>query len=159
MTDIVRQLQAARQNLLDLTMRNRLLNFRPTKLKTIQLIDAMPAEIYDSLVLREKAMEFLPRPVMPEDEDTGSEDTKAQELFVGLEENSVHPTQENASAPQQSPSPEAAGADPYEDRFLRTALASDELQRRLFYVYQQARSVLEEQGQTILYSAVVFCHF
>jgi hypothetical protein len=39
MTDIMRQLRAARQNLLDLTMRNRLLNFRPTKLKTIQLID------------------------------------------------------------------------------------------------------------------------
>jgi len=42
MTDIAKQLQAARQNLLDLTMRNRLLNFRPTKLKTIQLIDAIP---------------------------------------------------------------------------------------------------------------------
>jgi hypothetical protein len=39
MTDIVKQLQVVRQNLLDLTMRNRLLNFRPTKLKTIQLID------------------------------------------------------------------------------------------------------------------------
>src|SRR5215468_3646642 len=38
MADILRQLQAARQNLLDLTMRNRLLNFRPTKLKTIQLM-------------------------------------------------------------------------------------------------------------------------
>ena len=105
MTDIVRQLQAARQNLLDLTMRNRLLNFRPTKLKTIQLIDAMPAEIYNSLVLREKAMEFLPRPVMLEDEDTDDEDTKAQDLFAGLEENSAHSDQANASAPQQLPSP------------------------------------------------------
>ena len=156
MTDIVRQLQAARQNLLDLTMRNRLLNFRPTKLKTIQLIDAMPAEIYNSLVLREKAMEFLPRPVMLEDEDTDDEDTKAQDLFAGLEENSAHSDQANASAPQQLPSPEAVGAESHEDRFLQTALASDELQKRLFCVYQQARSVFEEQGQTILYLAIGF---
>jgi hypothetical protein len=121
-----------------------------------RLIDAMPAEIYDSLVLREKAMEFLPRPVMLEDEDASAEDTKAQNLFAGLEENSAHSDQENASAPQQLPSTEAAGAEPHEDRFLRTALASDELQKRLFCVYQQARSVLEEQGQTILYLAIGF---
>src|SRR5262249_21503595 len=156
MADILRQLQAARQNLLDLTMRNRLLNFRPTKLKTIQLINAMPPEIYDSLVLHEKAMEFLPRPVMPADKDPSAEDTKDQAFFAGLEASPAHLTQENAPAPQLSPSPEVAGAEPHEDRFLRTALASDELQRRLFYVYQQARSVLEEQGQTILYLAIGF---
>src|SRR5262245_23407045 len=126
MADIVRQLQAARQNLLDLTMRNRLLNFRPTKLKTIQLIDTMPAEIYNSLVLREKAMEFLPRPGMLEDEDTDAEDTKAQDLFAGLEENSAHSDQANAPAPQQLPSPEAVDAEPHEDRFVRTALARSE---------------------------------
>src|SRR5215467_12820264 len=155
MADILRQLQAARQNLLDLTMRNRLLNFRPTKLKTIQLINAMPPEIYDSLVLHEKVMEFLPRPVMPADKVPSAEDTKDQAFFAGLEASPAHLTQENAPAPQLSPSPEVAG-EPHEDRFLRTALASDELQRRLFYVYQQARSVLEEQGQTILYLAIGF---
>jgi len=34
MTQVSRQLEAARQKLLDLTMRNRLLNFRPTKART-----------------------------------------------------------------------------------------------------------------------------
>jgi len=54
------QLQLARQNLLDLTMRNRLLNFKTTNAKTIKVIDGVPAEIYDILVLQEKKMEFSP---------------------------------------------------------------------------------------------------
>ena len=58
-TDIETQLESARQNLLDLTMRNKLLNFRPSKLRTIRIIDEIPAEIYDILVIQEKSMEFL----------------------------------------------------------------------------------------------------
>ena len=154
MTDIVKQLQAARQNLLDLTMRNRLLNFRPTKLKTIQLIDAIPRDIYDSLVLREKAVEFLAKPATLE--GNGTETTEDQDLFAGLEENPTNSKAEDASSLQQSSPLEVEGATPREDRFLRTALVSDELQKRLFYIYQQARSVLEEQGHTILYLALHF---
>lgn len=58
--DIEKQLQAARQNLLDLTMRNRLLNFKPTNAKTIKVSEGVPSEIYDILVLQEKKMEFSP---------------------------------------------------------------------------------------------------
>lgn len=55
---IEKQLHEARQNLLDLTMRNRLLNFKTTNAKTIKVIDCVPADIYDILVLQEKKMEF-----------------------------------------------------------------------------------------------------
>jgi hypothetical protein len=63
MQDIERQLQAARQRLLDLTMRNRLLNFRPTKRKTIQGIDEIPREVFDILALQERVMEFRAKPM------------------------------------------------------------------------------------------------
>jgi hypothetical protein len=59
MNEIEKQFQAARQNLLDLTMRNQLLNFRPTKARTIRVLDEVPKEIYDLLVINEKTVEFL----------------------------------------------------------------------------------------------------
>ena len=45
MTEVEQQLEAARQQLLDLTLRNRLLNFRRTKRSTIVVIDEDPKEI------------------------------------------------------------------------------------------------------------------
>ncbi|MGH7890291.1 MAG: DUF4011 domain-containing protein, partial [Thermodesulfobacteriota bacterium] len=53
MNNVEKQLEEARRNLLDLTPRNRLLNFRPTKARTLRIIDEIPREIYDILVLRE----------------------------------------------------------------------------------------------------------
>ena len=42
-------------------MRNRLLNYRPSKVKTIQIVDEVPREVYDRLVVNSRTMEFLPR--------------------------------------------------------------------------------------------------
>lgn len=106
------QLHAARQRLLDLTMRNRLLNYRATKRKTIALLHITPDEVYQSLVLRERALPFA------------------------------------ASA---SVAPEAASVPP-----LPTALAPEELDRRLLYMAQHASTVFEEQGYTVLYLALGF---
>ncbi len=117
--DIGKQLQAARQNLLDLTMRNRLLNFKPTNAKTIKVIDGIPGDIYDVLVFQEKKMEFSPI---------------------------------NKRKISQSNSGEA---DP-NNRFLQTSLETDDLKKYLFKINYQARSVLEEQGYTILYLALGF---
>ena len=59
-TIVERQLEAARESLLELNMRNRLLNFRPTKARTIWIIDEVPAEVYERLVLNERFIELLP---------------------------------------------------------------------------------------------------
>lgn len=58
MEKIEKQLEAARQQLLDLTMRNRLLNYRPSKINSLKVVDEIAAEIYDILVIRENIMEF-----------------------------------------------------------------------------------------------------
>ena len=55
------QLDAARNRLLDLTLRNRLLNFRPTRRTTIQIVDEIPAEIWKLLVALRRAFSFLAR--------------------------------------------------------------------------------------------------
>jgi hypothetical protein len=61
--DIYRQIDVLRQSLLDLTMRNQLLNFRPRTM-TVEVKDAELAEIYDRLVLKKtkrKLLQFIPR--------------------------------------------------------------------------------------------------
>ena len=62
------ELAAARQRLLDLTMRNPLLNYRERKTRSIRVVDERPRELYERLVLREKDMVFAPRPVQTDAE-------------------------------------------------------------------------------------------
>ena len=61
MNEIERQLEAARQNLLDLTRRNRLLNFRSTKSRTIEIIGPITPEIGKALVSEESYFSFSAR--------------------------------------------------------------------------------------------------
>ena len=51
---------ALRKNLLDLTMRNKLLNFKP-RARSIRVVDEIPTEIYQLMVLDDKKMQFMPR--------------------------------------------------------------------------------------------------
>ena len=52
-----KQLEASRERLLDLTLRNRLLNFRPLS-RSIKLPNHIPSELFESLVLKEEELTF-----------------------------------------------------------------------------------------------------
>ena len=58
MVDVVKELEALRQNLLDLSLRNNLLNYRPSRKRTISISGRNPEEIYNLFVLQEKLMKF-----------------------------------------------------------------------------------------------------
>lgn len=130
--NIAAQLQAAREKLLDLTGRNRLLNFRPSKRRSIQVTDEIPKEVFDILVLSERTMQFKPT-------------EKAASDF-----------EEDASARMPWSDDDTEPAEHHTDRHLQTELPRDELQKRLYYIHQQARSVFEEQGYSVLYLALGF---
>src|SRR3712207_697388 len=49
---------AWKRKLLDLSKRNRALNFRPAKVSTVAVIDERPAEVFRQIVLLERAMRF-----------------------------------------------------------------------------------------------------
>ncbi len=134
MSDIQKQLEEARQRLLDLTGRNRFLNYRPTKRRTIKVIDENPREVFDILVMKERVMQFKP-----------SEKPKEEmpSLFEDEEETAPLPWLQEAEPAQH-----------HTDRILQTELAKEELQKRLYYIHQQARSVLEEQGHSVLHLAL-----
>ncbi len=148
------ELARARQQLLDLSMRNRLLNFRPTMARTVRVVDEIPAEIYDILVVREKSMEFLPNP-----EPTQSEFVYGRAPKIGLNDlGGTHEglTKEEASILWKMPRSGTQVAGRHIDRFLQTSLDSESLQRRLFYIYQDAISIVEEVGYSTLFLAMSF---
>ncbi|MFC1944556.1 DUF4011 domain-containing protein [Chloroflexota bacterium] len=154
MTNIEEQLHAARQNLLDLTMSNRLLNFRPTAVRTVRVVDEITRELYDILVLKERAMEFLPRPEASESGRTIYDDEQGR--FMGLEEEVSGLTQEETSILWKLPPPDTKVATRHVDRFLQTSLESEALQKRLFYISHESNSILEELGYSTLYLAMGF---
>jgi len=122
--EIKRELHKARQRLLDLTLRNRLLNFKSMERRTIKVINEIPNEVFDILVLQERVMQFRP-----------SEKPAEGRMSLFDEDTAVLPWWEDTESEEH-----------HTDRFLQTELAKEDLQRRLYYTHQQARSVFEEQG-------------
>ncbi len=138
---IEKQLQTARERLLDLTLRNRLLNFRLSKRRTIQVVDEIPKEVFDILVLKERMMQF--KPSEQPQEDSVEENVSLSEA-ADVDSELLPWLQETVTAYHHT------------DKLLQTNLGSAELQERLHYIYHQARSVFEEQGYSVLYLALGF---
>ncbi|WP_026462143.1 DUF3320 domain-containing protein [Adhaeribacter aquaticus] len=121
---IAAKLEAARRELLDLSLRNPLLNYRPLKSRGIEVVNEIPAEIFRILVKEGKPMSFLPI-----DSKTALDLIEQAE---GKEDNFV-------LTPAQT------------DNKLQTKETIVKLQARLLDTYHSARLYVEEQGVSILY--------
>lgn len=60
MDTVQQQLEEARQSLLDMSMRNKLLNFQEYKRSTARVVDEVPSEVYRRLVVDGHTMYFQP---------------------------------------------------------------------------------------------------
>jgi hypothetical protein len=179
MIRIEEQLQAIRQNLLDLTLRNRLLHFRPTKARTLEIKNKDISKLYHSLILREQAIEFSasspklqevntppPAPLLPLKEvkptPVPSKTHKIQyfDSLTDLLSSTYEREEEEVDLPSLELEEEEysiLGEEPEENAcFLETSLEEESLQKHLSLMNQQARSFVEEQGYTILYLALGF---
>ena len=125
MDSVQTRLDTARTELLDLGLRNPLINYKLLKARGIEVIDESPPDIYQILVQSGKAMSFLPKRESEEDKVLLFEDDEA----------------ENDSSR-------------YTDNKLQTSHSSTELQKRLLNTYYTARTAIEEQGVTTLYLAL-----
>src|SRR5258706_12141626 len=145
-------IEAWQRKLLDLSKRNRAVNYKPTRVSTIQIVDERPAEVFRHLVVQEKSMAFSAirdvRPEIARDEET--------QLRLGAGVSSVE------DYPEDEP-PELREADPYvpyevasldrrhTDDELQTALGPEQLDRALRRLDQVARTSIEEQGVNTLF--------
>ena len=130
----VARLERWRRKLLDLSLRNRLINFRDTK-KTIPLFCPNLHALEDALAERE-SFRILPRPA-----DFGEADPRSRE---------AHRRRTGDEALEELLEEELA------QRRLRANLTSDELERRLVEIYRAARLGMEEGGASALYLAIGF---
>ncbi len=129
-------LESARKELLDLGLRNPLLNYRLLRNRGLEVVDEVPAEVYRQLAAEGKAMSFLP---IPEQgiTDQGSTEVIVETLGQPSEEETV-----NGVAVRHT------------DSRLQTALSSQELQSRLLSTYHMSNTFIQEQGVNTLFLAL-----
>lgn len=138
MDPIGEKLEQARRELLDLGLRNTLLNYQELKSKGVRMVDELPEEVFRILVEEGRSMSFLPA-LRDAREEPVSE--IPEELASILEEEMRQGDQEEAAAP-------------HKDTKLQTPYPADRLQYRLLNTYYAARTALEEQGVNILFLAL-----
>jgi very-short-patch-repair endonuclease len=126
------RLERWRRKLLDLSLRNRLLNFRETR-KTIPVLSHDIAGFEDGLA---EGREFLVQP-MPAPKETAGSPAGRTALQRGRDQ----PLLEYLRSELAS-------------RRLRSPLPEEELERRLMEVHRAARLSLEESGANTLYLAL-----
>ena len=155
-------LENIRKRLLDLTARNRLINFRHTKGSSLRVIDELPNQLAE-MMMAEKEMRFLPVPeptseqliqdsYIAIDEKTGQEirlkkDPSAEEWarWLGLETSYEVPISSSEESEER-----------HADKAIQTLLFPYELETRLRSLRQKANSAIEETGTNILYLAIGF---
>ncbi len=123
-------LKEARDRLVDATPRNRFLNYKKTKRRSISISPTNPLDIYEAVVIKERA--FLPLAQVEEEPPHTSSGDIQEANATGLDE------------------PEHA---PFN---VRTGHTRGDLIRRLTYCSRDACSILEEQGYNALYLALFF---
>jgi hypothetical protein len=57
---VLKALSIWRRKLLDLTKRNKALNFKPTKVTTIEIVDEQPSIVFKYLFNDGRSMKFIP---------------------------------------------------------------------------------------------------
>ncbi|MDP8263693.1 MAG: DUF4011 domain-containing protein [Candidatus Ancaeobacter aquaticus] len=135
-----------KNKLIDLTKRNRLVNFKPTKVTTVRIVDEQPPEVFATLVTKLKSMDFLS---IPESEEEGEdEETEGVE---SVEEDKIE-TQTKKFKKYNKDNLEAKHIDIH----LQTNLTTGQLAKNLFRIHSSAASVMEEQGYNVLFLAVGF---
>lgn len=154
---VLRELEKARQQLFDLSPRNRLLNFRATRRTTIRIVDELPSEVWRLVVKEGRALGFLAR----EEHELFDRPGKAGRILQDVpddktEDDADEDTDAFFSQPALEAAPTSDGPIPdrYTDSFLQTAIGSSDLQTNLLRIDQAARSALEERGVNLLFLAV-----
>jgi len=133
--EVAARLEADRKGLLDLTLRNPLLNYRP-RAKGLEVVGESSPALFRTLVVEGKAMSFLHDPRAPEPEEPGEE--------AGAE----------SAVPDPPDPPDPPIVADQGDLKLQTGLSAASLEARLLAVYLGARSSVEEQGVNTLHLAL-----
>jgi hypothetical protein len=150
---IFEELRKLKLRLLDLTPRNRLLNFKPSIAKSLQVVEAVPNAVYDRL-LDGNACTFIPVPdpvpaeyILQEGrriKPDVREYARRRGIDTGFE------------LPRHAENVPATGA---EGKRLRALYYPEDLERQCRRIAREARSAIEETGTNMLYLVFGFLEF
>ena len=169
MPTVQQKIEASRNDLLDLGLRNPLISFR-SNVRSIEVIEEKSVETYRILVLDMKEMAFAALPKSAETalaagtapDDTKGEDGQANEDSVDTDAPALEVEEDWAVIFGDGEDQEANGggtAARHLDTKLQTRLEDEALTARLINIHSTARTYLEEQGVNVLYIAVGFLHW
>jgi very-short-patch-repair endonuclease len=153
-------LENLRMRLLDLTARNRLINFSHTKRGSLRVIDELPNQIVETL-LAETEMRFVavPEPTEKQLIDAGyiEIDEESQQLVRLRNEPSAEEWANHLGFATGYEVPESSNDESqpqHSDDAIQTLLYPYEMEARLKGLLQSANSAIQEMGANILYLAV-----
>lgn len=152
---IAASIDAWQRKLLDLSKRNRALNFRATKVSTVAVVDEHPAEIFRVLYLAEREMRFKGVAVEAAAARTVDADTR---LDTGPDAALDAALDDAPSQPRFVPYDASTLDERHTDEFLQTTATPDALDRSLRRLDEQARLAIEEQGVNTLFLALGMLH-
>lgn len=134
---MIQEIEAARKRLLDLTARNRLLNYRPSKIKTIEFEDCAMQTLFKTLVEEEKKMSFRSKGKVRIDKDSSETDDMLIDLFAS---DDAEDTRADGSS-------------------IYVNINKEDVQSKLHKVSKLADSFFEEQGYSVLFVALGFINW
>ena len=129
-----------KRKLLDISKRNKALNFSPSKVTTLTIVDEQPGEIFRYLYLQKKTMRFAPAKEKPDVQNVVEENQ--QEISLDF-------------VPYNS----AELSDEHKDDVLKTSATPENLDKSLRRIDDQARASLDEQGVNTLFLALGMLHY
>ncbi|MGH1449666.1 MAG: DUF4011 domain-containing anti-phage protein Hhe [Pseudomonadaceae bacterium] len=161
-SDSPESLEKLRSRLLDLSARNRLLNFSHARSKRFaRIIDELPDQLFESLTT-EQTMRFAPVPEPTERQLIEQGYLKYDEQTGSVSELKKPPTAEvwaqilGMETSYELPSGSEDPCDKHADDAIQTLYYPFELESRLQILHTQSRLSLDETGANILYLALGF---
>lgn len=162
-TTIVNKVAASAQNwqrkLLDLTNRNRALNFKPTKISTIAIVDEQPAAVFRILYIDEQAMKF--KAAVEDSPSSAPIPAHAYEPPPKRDAHGILDLEEDEASPGMDFAPYDATTlgEKHTDEWLQTASKPEALDKSLRRLDEQARASIEEQGVNTLFLGLAMLHY
>jgi len=143
---LLSEIEKIRKKLLDLTTRNRLLSFKYNK-KSLRIVDELPDQVFNTLVLQGDSMEFG---ALPEPDPESISNLSAEELRKEVADKADIDIKEIRIEGKDRSKKK------YNDKILQTNLFIVDLETRLRRINSDAKSSIEETGQNQLYLALGF---
>lgn len=153
-------LEAIRTRLLDLTGRNRLLNFKYGRSGFVRIIDELPNQLAEG-ILEEKSFMFLPVEEPKKDEliEAGyiGEDEEGREVRLKENPNAREWAKyKGFNVDYELPAETGSNAGNHGDTKIQSLFYPSELESKLRGIRSKANSAIEETGANILYLALGF---